>query len=84
VELVITNYALADRDCVARVVAPRAWWAGPIESVSAVCPGRAETRIPIEFVVPRGGEDLAAIGVDVEFGERCLPLFAEFILRLEQ
>jgi len=80
-EVVITNHSTTPHKAACRAVLPKAFGSGATPWVEAQVPAKAERPLPLELTIPaalRPGRYV--VPVDVKYGPRHLPQFAEAIV----
>jgi len=81
IEVVVTNHAARPREALCRAVPPRAWRAEATDWVRATVPARKEGRVRLPLRVPPSvAPGRYVVPVDVVFGGRELPEFAEAVV----
>jgi glyoxylase-like metal-dependent hydrolase (beta-lactamase superfamily II) len=82
-QVVLTNHAAEARPAACRAVLPQAWGGGNTAWAEATAPPKAETPLALAVPIPaKAAPGRCVIPVDIHFGDRELPQFAEAIIVL--
>jgi len=83
--VVVTNHSSLDHEVSAQLVPPPSWRLTPGDTRTATVPAKGTAKLPMTLTVPPdAGEGRHVIAVNVIYGGRSLPQFAEAVIVVSQ